>query len=116
MGIDTLEYPLLSVGFAELHGRLHHLGKFLGTDPGTRNSTAYCSQLAPITGVLLADYYIVHRQTYDVEEMYIPGGKYQYNKYGTNWRAVAAWLAGCLPLIGGFAAAVCQSFSFQDIH
>lgn len=38
--------------------------------------------------------------------MYIPGGKYQYNKYGTNWRAVTAWLAGCLPLVGGFAAAV----------
>lgn len=72
----------------------------------TRNSTAYASQLAPITGVLLADYYVVHRQTYDVEEMYIPGGKYQYNKYGTNWRAVTAWLAGCLPLVGGFAAAV----------
>ncbi|TLD35488.1 NCS1 nucleoside transporter family [Venturia nashicola] len=71
----------------------------------------YIIWLAPITGVLLADYYVVHRQTYDVEEMYIPGGKYQYNKYGTNWRAVAAWLAGCVPLIGGFAAAVNSSVS-----
>ncbi|KAE9971118.1 hypothetical protein EG327_009997 [Venturia inaequalis] len=71
----------------------------------------YIIWLAPITGVLLADYYVVHRQTYDVEEMYIPGGKYQYNKYGTNWRAVTAWLAGSVPLMGGFAAAMNSSLS-----
>ncbi|QDS68744.1 hypothetical protein FKW77_004642 [Venturia effusa] len=71
----------------------------------------YIIWLAPITGVLLADYYVVHRQSYDVEEMYIPGGKYQYNRFGTNWRALVAWLAGCLPLIGGFAAAMDSSLS-----
>jgi hypothetical protein len=38
--------------------------------------------------------------------MYILGGEYQYNKYGTNWRAVAAWLVGCILLIGEFASVV----------
>ncbi|KAL1591489.1 hypothetical protein SLS60_011881 [Paraconiothyrium brasiliense] len=67
----------------------------------------YIIWLAPITGILLSDYYVVHRQTYDVEDMYIPHGKYRYNKWGTNWRAVVAWLIGSVPLIPGFALRVC---------
>ncbi|TVY44185.1 putative permease [Lachnellula subtilissima] len=71
----------------------------------------YVIWLAPITGVLLADYYIVHRRTYDIEEMYLPNGIYRYNKFGTNWRAVAAWLVGCVPLIPGFASSLAVDFS-----
>ncbi|KAJ4299956.1 hypothetical protein N0V90_005204 [Kalmusia sp. IMI 367209] len=70
----------------------------------------YIIWLAPITGILLADYYVVHRQTYDVDDMYIPDGKYRYNKWGTNWRAVAAWLVGSVPLIPGFAFRLVVSF------
>ncbi|TVY19243.1 putative permease [Lachnellula arida] len=66
----------------------------------------YVIWLAPITGVLLADYYVVHRRTYNIDEMYIPNGIYRYNKFGTNCRAVAAWLIGCVPLIPGFASSV----------
>lgn len=46
-------------------------------------------------------------------ELYQPNGQYRYNKYGTNWRAVVAWLFGCAPLLGGFAAAVDPSLDIS---
>lgn len=67
---------------------------------------AYVIWLAPITGILLADYWLVHRQCYMVSEMYKPGGLYRYNKLGTNWRAVVAWCVGWIPLMPGFCNAV----------
>ena len=63
-------------------------------------------QLAPITGILLADYWIVHRQRYSVPDLYTPDGMYNYGKYGTNWRAVVAFVLGWVPLLPGFAQAV----------
>ncbi|RDW60612.1 NCS1 nucleoside transporter family protein-3 [Coleophoma cylindrospora] len=74
----------------------------------------YVIWLAPITGVLLADYYVVHRRSYDIDEMYLPEGKYRYNKYGTNWRAVVAWLMGCVPLIPGFANSINTSMKVSE--
>jgi cytosine/uracil/thiamine/allantoin permease len=64
------------------------------------------SQLAPITGILLADYWVVQKQAYDVDAMYDPNGRYRYNQYGTNWRAVAAWFVAWIPLTPGFASGV----------
>lgn len=52
------------------------------------------------------DYWFVHRQRYNVPELYKEYGQYRYNKYGTNWRAVVAWFAGWVPLTPGFAQAV----------
>ncbi|KAL3462634.1 hypothetical protein BJX64DRAFT_299395 [Aspergillus heterothallicus] len=68
--------------------------------------SGYIIWLAPITGVLLADYYIVHRRTYDVYELYQPRGIYSFNNLGTNWGAVIAWFIGWIPLLPGFAQAV----------
>jgi len=78
-----------------------------------RNSTTYCVQLAPITGIILADFYFVRGQTYEVPELYLPTGQYRYNKYGTNWRAAVAWFLGWVPLLGGFASAVNPSLSIS---
>lgn len=64
------------------------------------------SQLAPITGILLADYWVVQKQAYDVDAMYDPSGRYRYNHYGTNWRAVVAWFVAWIPLTPGFASGV----------
>jgi NCS1 family nucleobase:cation symporter-1 len=64
------------------------------------------SQLAPITGILLADYWVVQKQAYDVDAMYDPSGRYRYNQYGTNWRAVVAWFVAWIPLTPGFASGV----------
>lgn len=38
--------------------------------------------------------------------MYDPHGRYRYNKYGTNWRAVVAWFVAWIPLTPGFARGV----------
>ncbi|KAI6846652.1 uridine permease-like protein Fui1 [Hortaea werneckii] len=69
----------------------------------------YIIWLAPITGILLADYWVVHSQRYAVSEMYKPVGKYRYNRIGTNWRAVVAWCVGWIPLMPGFCNAVSSS-------
>ncbi|KAK7934906.1 cytosine-purine permease, partial [Apiospora marii] len=65
----------------------------------------YAIWLAPITGILLADFYVVHRQQYEVRELYDPDGRYRFNRVGTNWRAVAAWCCGWVPLLPGLVAA-----------
>ncbi|KAL3472723.1 hypothetical protein BJX99DRAFT_272757 [Aspergillus californicus] len=76
--------------------------------------SGYTIWLAPITGVLLADYYIVHRRNYDVYELYQPHGIYAYNRLGSNWRAVIAWFVGWIPLLPGFAQSVDPSNSISS--
>jgi NCS1 family nucleobase:cation symporter-1 len=81
--------------------------------PTVRNSTTYCEQLAPITGIILADYYCIRSQSYEVFELYQPHGQYRYNRYGTNWRAAVAWFLGWAPLLGGFALGVNPSLNIS---
>lgn len=66
----------------------------------------YAIWLAPITGILLADFWIIHGRYYDSCSLYHPEGQYRYNKIGTNWRAVVAWVLGWVPLLPGLAHAV----------
>lgn len=66
----------------------------------------YAIWLAPITGVLLADFYLIHRQFYDVRDMYDPKGRYRYNRLGMNWRSAVAWCIGWVPLVPALAASV----------
>ncbi|KXT02331.1 hypothetical protein AC578_222 [Pseudocercospora eumusae] len=69
----------------------------------------YTIWLAPITGVLLSDYWIVQHQSYVVPELYQPDARYRYNRLGTNWRALAAWCISWIPLTPGFSHAVSSS-------
>ncbi|KAM0498364.1 hypothetical protein ACHAPB_006418 [Verticillium nonalfalfae] len=62
--------------------------------------------LAPIAALLGADYWLVHRQRLDVPGLYRAHGRYRYNKVGTNWRAVIAFLVSAVPNIPGLAAQV----------
>ncbi|KAI8082701.1 permease for cytosine/purines, uracil, thiamine, allantoin-domain-containing protein [Halteromyces radiatus] len=64
--------------------------------------TGYTVFLAPITGVLIADYYFVKKGHYSVADLYDPAGIYWYT-YGINWRAYAAYLIGITPNLPGFA-------------
>ncbi|KAM0639918.1 hypothetical protein ACHAQF_006200 [Verticillium nonalfalfae] len=57
--------------------------------------------LAPIAALLGADYWLVHRQRLDVPGLYRAHGRYRYNKVGTNWRAVIAFLVSAVPNIPG---------------
>ncbi|KAI9512129.1 NCS1 nucleoside transporter family [Russula earlei] len=51
--------------------------------------SGYTVFLGPITGIMVTDYWLVHRTHVDVPSMYRPHGRYRYT-YGVNWRAVAA--------------------------
>jgi len=68
--------------------------------------SGYTIWLAPIAGILIADYYFVHKQVLSVPDMYRPEGIYKYNKYGTNWRAAVSFFVGFVPLLPGFAKSV----------
>jgi NCS1 family nucleobase:cation symporter-1 len=60
----------------------------------------YSGGLGSIAGVLIADYWLVRRTHMELPDLYLPGGAYSY-KFGWNWRAVAATLAGCALAWGG---------------
>ncbi|KAK9460075.1 permease for cytosine/purines, uracil, thiamine, allantoin-domain-containing protein [Lipomyces oligophaga] len=68
--------------------------------------SGYSVWLGPLVGVLLSDFYLVHRQKYDIWEMYDFNGIYRYNKWGTNWRAFVAFFCGWVPLLPGFIPTV----------
>ncbi|KAF2817373.1 cytosine-purine permease [Mytilinidion resinicola] len=74
----------------------------------------YSIWLAPISGILISDYWIVHRQRVSVPEMYRHHGIYAYEKYGTNWRAAVAFVIGFVPLLPGFAQAVTSSINVSE--
>ncbi|RDW77521.1 NCS1 nucleoside transporter family protein-1 [Coleophoma cylindrospora] len=71
----------------------------------------YTVWLAPMAGILIADYWIVHKQVVSVPEMYQPDGIYAYNRWGTNWRAAVAFFVGFVPLLPGFAQSVNSKLS-----
>jgi NCS1 family nucleobase:cation symporter-1 len=76
--------------------------------------SGYTIWLAPIAGILIADYWIIHNQVLSVEDMYRPDGIYKYNKWGTNWRAVVAFFVGFVPLLPGFAKSVNPKVAVDD--
>lgn len=49
----------------------------------------YSVFLAPISGILVADYWLVKKQHYDIPALYDPFGRYRYSGVvpGLNWRA-----------------------------
>lgn len=49
----------------------------------------YSVFLAPISGILVADYWLVKKQHYDIPALYDPFGRYRYSGTipGFNWRA-----------------------------
>ena len=49
---------------------------------------------------------LAHKQHYSVPDLYRAHGIYRYNKYGTNWRAVIAFLVSVVPNIPGMVAQV----------
>ncbi|KAK5655167.1 hypothetical protein OQA88_6066 [Cercophora sp. LCS_1] len=60
--------------------------------------------IAPMTGVLCADYWVVRRQRLIVPDLYKPGGVYWFTA-GVNWRAIVAFCLAFWPSMPGFIAA-----------
>ncbi|KAA8577088.1 hypothetical protein MFRU_023g00260 [Monilinia fructicola] len=65
----------------------------------------YAVFLAPIAGILAADYWLVKRQHIDVPALYDPQGRYKY-WYGINWRALLALLVAVSPNLPGLAYSI----------
>ncbi|KAK9473942.1 permease for cytosine/purines, uracil, thiamine, allantoin-domain-containing protein [Dipodascopsis tothii] len=64
--------------------------------------SGYSVWLGPMVGVLISDFYLVHKKKYNVWELYDLNGIYRYNRWGTNWRAAVAFTCGWVPLLPGF--------------
>ncbi|KAH9057611.1 NCS1 nucleoside transporter family [Lactarius vividus] len=62
--------------------------------------SGYTVFLGPITGIMITDYWLVHRTHVDVPSMYRPHGRYRYT-YGVNWRAAVALLVSVPPTLPG---------------
>ncbi len=65
---------------------------------------AYSSLLGPIGGILIVDYFIIHKMELVAEELYSASGRYWFTK-GFNPVAVLALLLGILPNVPGFLVA-----------
>lgn len=63
---------------------------------------AYAIFLGPIAAIMVFDFWYIHARKYDTLALYHPKGIYRYNKFGTNWRAVVAFLVGVAPNLPGF--------------
>ncbi|KAJ8463928.1 hypothetical protein ONZ51_g9927 [Trametes cubensis] len=68
--------------------------------------SAYSVFLSSIAGVMITDYYVIHKGHYNVKGLYRAStdGWYWYT-YGINFRAYAAYIAGILINVVGFAGA-----------
>ncbi|ATY64121.1 NCS1 nucleoside transporter family [Cordyceps militaris] len=71
--------------------------------------------LAPMTGIMVAGYYIVHRRKLDVDDLFRgdPSSKYWYSN-GVNWRAPISWAIGVGPCLPGFVASVNSAVNVPD--
>ncbi|KAJ1378341.1 Purine-cytosine permease [Sesbania bispinosa] len=63
----------------------------------------YSALMGPIGGILLADYYLVHKTNLSIKDLYSgsPYGAYYYSG-GFNVAAIVALVVGILPVIPGF--------------
>jgi len=62
--------------------------------------SGYTVFLGPFAGIMIVDYWLVHKGNVDVPAMYNPNGRYRYWK-GINWRAATALLLTVPPALPG---------------
>jgi NCS1 family nucleobase:cation symporter-1 len=69
--------------------------------------SAYSVFLSSIAGVMVCDYYFVRKGMYQIRDLYsgLKTGPY-YFTYGFHWRGFAAYIAGIMINVVGFAGAV----------
>ncbi|KAF9054288.1 cytosine-purine permease [Panaeolus papilionaceus] len=75
--------------------------EILASAPGFLSfMSGYTVFLGPFAGIMVADYWVVHRCKVDVPAMYEPMGRYRYWK-GINWRAAVALACSITPTLPG---------------
>ncbi|KIW24994.1 uncharacterized protein PV07_10670 [Cladophialophora immunda] len=75
--------------------------------------SAYAVFLAPISGIMVGDYWIVRRRQIDIPSLYRPHARYRYWK-GINWRALLTMLIIVIPNLPGIAKAVNQGVNLPE--
>src|SRR5271168_4812561 len=60
----------------------------------------YSSFLGPIAGVMIADYYVLHKRVILADDLYQRGGAYEFSR-GFNSRAIAALVVGVAVALSG---------------
>jgi NCS1 family nucleobase:cation symporter-1 len=65
----------------------------------------YGALLGPVAGIMIADYFVLHRGELSLDDLYRRGGAYEYRR-GVNWVAMIAFVLGVLPSLPGFIAAL----------
>lgn len=73
----------------------------------------YAVFLAPIAGIIAADFWLVKSQNLDVPALYNPDGRYRYYA-GINWRAMVAFLLATLPNLPGLAYSINPATQISD--
>ncbi|KAK2616755.1 hypothetical protein QQS21_000367 [Conoideocrella luteorostrata] len=69
--------------------------------------TGFSVFLAPLTGIMLADYHLIRRRKLKVNDLYCGDGSSIYwFKGGVNWRAPIAFVMGAWPMLPGLVASV----------
>ncbi|KAJ7247733.1 NCS1 nucleoside transporter family [Mycena rebaudengoi] len=66
----------------------------------------YTIFLAPICGIMLADYYIRQHRQLHVAALYCRESSRYWYTHGVNWRAVAAFVLALIPSLPAFAAKI----------
>ncbi|KAG6908044.1 hypothetical protein DXG01_006406 [Tephrocybe rancida] len=75
--------------------------EILATAPGFLSfMSGYTVFLGPFAGIMVADYWLVHKGNVDVPAMYHPHGRYRYWN-GINWRAAVTLLCSVIPTLPG---------------
>ncbi|KAK7203303.1 permease for cytosine/purines, uracil, thiamine, allantoin-domain-containing protein [Myxozyma melibiosi] len=72
--------------------------------------SGYSVWLGPLCGILVSDFFFVHKKKYDVYELYNFEGMYKYYR-GFNWRSAVAFTIGWVPLLPGFLPSVSNIYS-----
>ncbi|GJE93540.1 NCS1 nucleoside transporter family [Phanerochaete sordida] len=69
--------------------------------------SSYAIFLAPLTGIMVADYHFLRGRRLKLSHLYMPNTSSDYwFWHGINWRAPIAWVLGVWPHLPGFAATV----------
>ncbi|KIJ63144.1 hypothetical protein HYDPIDRAFT_176185 [Hydnomerulius pinastri MD-312] len=74
----------------------------------------YTIFIGPFTGIMIVDYWLIHRTRVDVPAMYNPQGRYRYT-YGLNWRALATLVVSITPAIPGLASSINTSLDVGGV-
>ncbi|KAJ3724309.1 permease for cytosine/purines, uracil, thiamine, allantoin-domain-containing protein [Lentinula guzmanii] len=80
--------------------------EILASAPGFLNfMSGYTIFLGPFAGIMVADYWLVHKCKVDVPAMYDHNGRYRY-WHGLNWRVAVALLFSVFPSFPGLISSI----------